>query len=269
MGESDKLKLPPLGSREVIGHLPVLSGDSSAAGFPLSLTERKPPGRQSYLALDRVPSVPPIHVDRAVAERMWKRPDCKTSEIQYLQQGLTPKQAKKSAEQCRAEIKQYNEEVRVTYQVEIEGVEVTEQAWILKAKLLRATVYGSRNELLKTLAAADFAAAEDTWQGQTELNPEPVRAEETQADASAPILIVSMASMNKPNQYVAIAGSGMSSSDTRRVQDQIGQTISIIPEGEAQAALRVGFGVVVKSDAQFDKLFGTMQRNKLRVETVP
>ncbi len=131
----DKLRLSPLGAREVMESVPTLWSEG-AAPAPEALYQWSPEQSPVYrMAVDRVPAIPPLAMAPADAERLWlaaaRYPDGAalravfTVEPQALQQ---------------------------------EGDTVFILAWIIGARL-----FGPDGALLKEYAAIDLWPATDSW----------------------------------------------------------------------------------------------------------
>lgn len=167
LDKNAKLKLPPLGSREVL-RLPQLQGNVAASEFPISVTESAPPGH-FYLALDRAPIIPPLAMEPAAAEKMWKPPECPTARGYGT---MRDSAREKALMQCRAKMAQYRSglgpAVKAVFQIATEGVKVDGTDWVVKARLLGVQLFGPHGRLLHTFASSDFPTGDDVWQAQSD-----------------------------------------------------------------------------------------------------
>jgi peptidoglycan hydrolase-like protein with peptidoglycan-binding domain len=162
LSEQEKLDLPPIGPREVRRDMPELWGAMETSDIPQTVGNLRV-SRKQYLAFDRHPRIPPLSLDPNVAEQQWRRPDCRMTDIHYLQRGMTPNQAQEAARECKMQYAGHRDHFRIAYHLEIEGVELEERAVIVKAKLLGADVYGTRDELLQHFDAESFPPADNSW----------------------------------------------------------------------------------------------------------
>lgn len=170
--DQQKLRHPPMGSRELI-NLPNLRADLGGMEIPESVNKLSM--SKAYLAVDRILNIGAVAMKRTDAERLMKRPKCATtiSMGETLAGGEKKKKAEKKAAQCRAEIKRFNEGVLIVYDVEIVGLESSARGLFFKANVLNASVFGTRNELLKSYDSDDFEVGLDTWQDK--IQPEHAR----------------------------------------------------------------------------------------------
>ncbi|HJQ55587.1 MAG TPA: hypothetical protein VJ890_01685, partial [Vineibacter sp.] len=121
VGRDVMLQMPPLGEREIVMPPPTLFGVVPATHY--AETVNAGIGGNTYIAFDRKIIVPALTMDGRTAERMWRRPDCSTSEFTYQQQGMPQPQARAAVQQCSAERQQYTGSIRTTVDLEIEGVD--------------------------------------------------------------------------------------------------------------------------------------------------
>lgn len=166
LSEQTKLRLPPLGRTEVLDFLPRLSG-AMAPQLPSSVTQAPAIGG-FRLALDRALHVPPVTMERAAAERLWRRPECSPFVDSGLRDAGVRRAAQEAAARCGREIAAFKPRITIVFDVQTEGVIADGANRIVRAKLVGATVLGSRMEPLKTLSASDFPEAVDSWQAQAD-----------------------------------------------------------------------------------------------------
>jgi hypothetical protein len=163
--EEELRNYPPLGAHQVFyGGIPELWGAMPTTTIPdsmISLTN-------GTLALDRILTVPPIAMDAARAEKMWKRPDCLPYPASYRHQGMKPKDAEAAAAECMAERQSYEDGLTLDFDINVEGVVEGKQGWVIKAHVNKVDIYSPRHELLKTIAGADLPPADDVWQRQSD-----------------------------------------------------------------------------------------------------
>lgn len=167
--DSLKLRMPPMGSREVLNGPPDLMAPYPPRGLPVSVTERRPPGNV-YLALDRDPSIPPLAIDRGVAEGLYQKDklDCSTNLLEYRRQGHSIIEAQRLRDECMAKARDYKPQLRAEFDIRIEEVKVVQGGWAVYAALKEARLYGSREELLKTYPPDAFAPGVDVWQARAQ-----------------------------------------------------------------------------------------------------
>jgi hypothetical protein len=157
----EKVEMPPLGEREVVKPAPALRGQLPVTHLADTLRSVARDDRV-YTAFDRQIVVPALPMDAKTAERMWQQPDCSVSEI--AQRGMTREQTKAAADQCTRERSQYAARLTAAVDIEIEGIDRTPRgSLIIKARVLEVKVLGPRQELIKTLVAADLPKGEDVW----------------------------------------------------------------------------------------------------------
>lgn len=166
LSEQTKLRLPPLGRKDVLDFLPRLSG-ALAPQLPSSVTQAPAIGG-FRLALDRALHVPPVTMERAAAERLWRRPECSPFVDPGLRDAGARRAALEAAARCSREIAAFKPRITIVFDVQTEGMAADGANRIVKAKLVGARVLGSRMELLKTLSASDFPEAVNSWQGHAD-----------------------------------------------------------------------------------------------------
>jgi hypothetical protein len=164
----EKLRLPPLGTREVLARAPTLKGVIPIKHFADTVASSAP-SQRVYFAPDRDPVIPPLAMDPKAAEDLWRGPQCAVDELTYRQKGAPPKQAHDAAEQCRRERARYSSpRVAANFDIEIEGVDFVRNEWIIKARVLGAKLFGPTGNLLKTYAASEFPRGQDVWEARAE-----------------------------------------------------------------------------------------------------
>ena len=151
--EWEKVKLPPQGAREIT-KVPSLSATLAVPGIPAALADRSnivTRSKSSYLALDRNPTIPPLAIPAADAERMWVKPECNSNVNTF-----DNTEWENAIQACYAAMKSYSGAISVQYDIVIEGVDVHDRFYIFKAKLLGAEVRGPRGELIASPWAFGF-----------------------------------------------------------------------------------------------------------------
>jgi hypothetical protein len=157
--EQDKRRLPPeMQGRHVVARMPTIEARVGAAGLAETTPERLF-RQQARLALDRDPSVAPLAMKSADAERVWQRPQCSSSQVQLMQKGMSRDDAAREASECQALMAQYRGVVDGVFEIAIDGVTITDQIVFLQARLLGATIEGPSGPLAR-LAPEDFVSAE-------------------------------------------------------------------------------------------------------------
>lgn len=167
LSEATKLRLPPLGRKEVLDFLPRLSG-ALAPQLPSSVAQAPPLGGALRLAVDRALRVPPLTMERAAAERLWRRPECSPFVDPGLRDAGARRAAQEAAARCSREIAAFKPRITIVFDVQTEGMTAEGANRIVRAKLLGARVFGSRMELLANVAASALPEAVDSWQGQVD-----------------------------------------------------------------------------------------------------
>lgn len=167
ISEQTKLRLPPLGRKEVLDWLPPMSASLPVPRFPSSVAQA-PPVSGFRLAVDRVLRVPPLTMERAAAERLWRRPECSPFADPGLRDARARRAAQEAAARCSREIAAFKPRITIVFDVQTEGMTAEGANRIVKAKLIGARVLGSRMELLKNLSPSDFPEAVDSWKIQAD-----------------------------------------------------------------------------------------------------
>lgn len=142
---------------EILGQLPPIAARVSDLRLTDVTRSFQARGRRMLLALNRDPEIPPLAMNSADAEQIWKRPECAGNESEYIRSGMTKAAAVKAAAECRARHDRYRDAIQVVFDIEIQKIVATDRAWIIQAQLVGANVYGPhQSEPIKTFAAGDF-----------------------------------------------------------------------------------------------------------------
>ena len=181
-------RLPALGAREVLSMPHQVVAVMPEPALPealVRLTQQQP--RQLYLALDRIPVIPPLAIDAATAKSFWQAPTCDISEYTYLQAGMSREAAGKAADVCRAARGSYDGKLKAFFDIEAEDAVASEIGYVVRARLLGARLVSPQGAVVRTYAAEEFEPAADFWGAETaaEAAEEQAAAAETAAATSA------------------------------------------------------------------------------------
>ncbi len=192
---------------------------SMAPNVPLP--QRPGLGAGDALALDRMLDVPPLPLPRGDAERM-----------------LTPPRQP-------AEFKQYLGAFLFFFDVEIEDVVTSDRFYVFKAKLLGGTLVGTRGEVLKKYAAAEFPSVASIRAGER-ANEEARKAalageQKAQAEAKAEREARARADEQAQQQKVADRREGLKDADIAGIR--LGMTV---PEAERIIRKHISVGWVLE-----------------------